>query len=106
MVFRAKADVWVRYRCDTKRPMKFVLKEGKTLVLRGKERVYFQTSNSESITMQINGGPEKFASNSPATFEYGGNPTVIWPLQARQTAPENFPVAESLPSTQGPASAP
>ncbi len=102
MIFRAKADVWVRYRCDTKQVMKFVLKQGKILVLRGKQRVHFQTSNSESITMQINGGPEKFISNSPATFEYGGNSTVIWPLQARETAGENFPAGEPLPFTPGP----
>ncbi len=99
LVFRTKADVWVRYRCDDKKLMKFALKAGKILVLRGKQRVHFQVSNSDSITLQINGSSETFLSSHPATFSYAGNSTVVWPIQARENIEQNFNVGPALPAT-------
>jgi cytoskeletal protein RodZ len=102
LVFRTKADVWVRYRCDEKETIKFTLKKDKILVLRGKKTVYFQVSNPDSITIQSSGGAETLLSQSPDVFDFHGNSSVAFPAEARDKMEENFKVGKPLPSTDAP----
>jgi hypothetical protein len=105
LIFRTKADVWVRYQCDDKKQMKFALKQGKILVLRGKKTIRFQVSNPESLTIQLAGGPERIMSASPTAFEYAGNSTVVLPVEDRERIGEVFKVGAPLPQTEGPPAA-
>lgn len=106
VILRARADIWVRYQCDGKQLMKFSLKKGKVLVLRGKETVYFQTSNPESVTFKRGAGPEMLLSESPQRFDYHGNSTLAWPAQPIEVIEEKFKVGAPLPFTPGPTSEP
>ncbi len=106
VVLRTKQDVWVRYRCDGKRLMKFALKKDKILVLRGKESVYFQSSNPDSITYKRGNGPETLLSQSTEKFEYHGNMTVAWPAEAHDKIEEKFKVGPALPFTDAAPAAP
>lgn len=102
LIIRTKADVWVRYQCDDKKLMKFALKKGKILVLRGRQSVRFQTSNPDSITFQASGGPERVFSATPEVFEYSGNSTVVYPKQDREKINDLFKVGPALPHTDAP----
>lgn len=102
IVLRTKADVWVRYRCDDKKLMKFALRKDKILVLRGKATVYLQVSNPDSITIQAPGAPEVMFAQSSAAFEFHGNSSVVFPAQARDKMEENFKVGPALPHTDSP----
>lgn len=106
VVLRTREDVWVRYKCDSKQLMKFALKKGKILVLRGKETVYFQTSNPDSITFKRGAGPEMLVSESPDHIVFHGNATLAWPAQPVGTIEEKFKVGTPLPLTPAPSSGP
>ncbi len=90
LVFRAEGDGWVRYRCDDKKVMKFVLKKGRSLVLRGKNVIRFQTSNPDSITIRSPSQGEIPVSQSNYAFEHLGNTSIVIPVQARDTLKETF----------------
>jgi cytoskeleton protein RodZ len=98
VVFRAKDDVWVRYRCDDKKVMRFALKKDKVLVLRGKNVIRFQTSNPASIGFRVGGRPEILVSESPQAFDFKGNQTLVWPPEAIDITDKNFPVGDALPA--------
>lgn len=102
IVIRTKQDVWVRYRCDGKKLMKFALKKDKILVLRGKESVFFQGSNPDSITFKRGNSPEILVSQSPDRFDFHGNVTLAWPIQAIEKIEEKFKTPTPLPSTSAP----
>lgn len=102
IILRTKADVWVRYQCDDKQTMKFALKKDKILVLRGKTGVWFQTSNPDSITLQMGGGPEILVSQSPERFDYRGNSTLVWPSQDHENIGKKLKIGPPLPFTPGP----
>jgi hypothetical protein len=96
LVFKAEGDTWVRYRCDDKKVMKFVLKRGRSLVLRGKSAIRFQASNPDQITIRSPSQGEIPVSKSNFAFDYLGNTTIVIPLQARETLTEMFKGFPSL----------
>jgi len=102
IILRTKADVWVRYQCDDKQIMKFALKKDKILVLRGKSGLWFQTSNPDSITLKVGGGPEMFVSQSPERFDFRGNSTLVWPPQDAEIIDKKFKIGPPLPFTPSP----
>jgi cytoskeleton protein RodZ len=104
LIFRTKADVWVRYQCDDKKMMKFVLRAGKILVLRGKRIIRFQASNPRALTVQLAGGQERLLADSPSAFDYQGNPTLVLPLQEREKIGDSFNIGGPLPPTEDPVS--
>ncbi len=106
VVLKTKEDVWVRYQCDDKSLMKFSMKKDKVLVLRGKETIYFQTSNPDSITYKRGSGSEQLVSQSSERFEFKGNVTLAWPKQAFDIIDKKFKIKSSLPLTPGPGSTP
>lgn len=52
VVFKALADIWVRYKVDDRQMMKFILRKGRYLVLKGENSVQFQASNPRSILVR------------------------------------------------------
>lgn len=106
IIFRAKADVWVRYQCDDKRMMKFALKKDRVLVLRGKNAVRFQVSNPESISFRVGGKAESVVSEASQAFAFHGNTTLVWPPEPVEKTEENFKVGAALPATAAPSAAP
>lgn len=79
-VFR---DVWVRYRVDDRPTRKFVIRAGKSLVLRARDRIVFQISDPASATVIYNqkGASELISQSSrmriiqgEATLIYSGGP--------------------------------
>lgn len=106
IIFRAKADVWVRYQCDDKRLMKFALKKDRVLVLRGKTAVRFQVSNPESISFKAGGRQETMVSQTNQAFVFHGNSTLVFPAEAIETTEEKFKVGSALPATASPAEIP
>lgn len=102
IVIEALADVWVRYRCDSKEPKRFALKKGKLLVLRGKEAVRFQASNPKAIKIRGAGGSktmDAFANK----MTYAGADTLVWPAEKTSSLAQEFKVEGSLPKTDDPA---
>jgi cytoskeletal protein RodZ len=99
VVLRASTNTWVRYQCDDKKQMKFVLKGGKILVLRGKERLRLQVSNPDTVTFQTPGGPESPVSASASAFIHHGNATLVWPAEDREKIDQIFKVTSPLPSS-------
>lgn len=102
VLFKALADVWVRYQCDEKSPMKFILRKDKILVLRGKSTVKFQASNPDSIHFNANGGGYKLMSGHSNVFEYVSNATLVFPAELRGKINEIFLVTGKLPVTKSP----
>ena len=79
-VFR---DVWVRYRVDERPTRKFVIRAGKNLVLRARDRLVFQISDPTAATAVYNqkGAPELISHSAriktvqgEATLVYSGGP--------------------------------
>jgi hypothetical protein len=97
IVLRTQSDVWVRYRSDAKKLMKFALKKDKILVLRAKMSVYLQVSNPESITIQPSGKAETPFSAFSGAFDFRGNSTVVFPAEAMDKIEENFKAGSALP---------
>lgn len=102
LILRTKADLWVRYRCDEKKLMKFALKKEKILVLRGKSAVFVQVSNPDSITIQATGEAEMPFSAHPNVFDFHGTSTLVFPAQATEKIEESFKVGAPLPHTDAP----
>lgn len=102
LVIRTLEDVWVRYRCDEKKAMRFALKKGKILVLRGKSRVYFQASNPDAVTVTNRGKTSSLTATS-AGYEFKGSSTLVFPEEAKPTIGDQFPVDGVLPKTPDPA---
>ena len=55
-IFKVLEDVWVRFQVDGRPVRKFIIRKGRSLVLRGKDGIRFQVSNPKSIVMSYNGG--------------------------------------------------
>lgn len=101
IIFKALADVWVRYRVDEKPTMKFVLRKDKVLVLRGKSQVVIQVSNPKSITFNYRGQSKKVESEKNAVTRQGSS-TLVFPFELTEKTQEPFPGDSALPSTAPP----
>jgi hypothetical protein len=67
VILKALADVWVRYQTDDRAAMKFILRKGKVLVLRGGSRIVLQVSNPKALSANINFGVDRdFSTVRPA----------------------------------------
>lgn len=104
LVVRTLEDVWVRYRCDQKNPMRFALKKGKILVLRGKERVFFQSSNPRAVLVSGAGvsGSGVSLENRSGVFKYKGSSTLALPAGSETQIETEFKVDGILPQTPDP----
>lgn len=102
LVLRSLADVWVRYQCDDKKLMKFPLKAGKVLVLRGKQKILLQVSNPSAITLSYNGKAQKKVAEVSTLFDHQRSATVIFPSELKGKIDELVTDKSTLPTTPDP----
>jgi cytoskeletal protein RodZ len=53
--FQAKEDAWIRYRSDDLPSSMMILRKGRTLVIKGKSRILFETNKTESLQIKSQG---------------------------------------------------
>lgn len=102
-VFRAKANVWIRYQSDDRPVMQFMLKEGGVLVLRGAQGLRFQASNARAVHFAYNGRGYVSLKDFKGMVVRQNTPTLIFPVQSAENIGEPFPGKEPLPPTPDPA---
>lgn len=107
VIFKALADAWVRYRVDEKPMMKFMLRQDRILVLRGKDIIRFQVSNPKAMTFNaLNGkGAQPISAEKNLTTQRG-TPTLIFPYHLTSTVQDPFPDEVPLPATPDPVPSP
>lgn len=103
-VFKALADVWVRYQVDERPMTKFILRQGRVLVLRAEREIRFQTSNPASITLNLNGQGTKPLSSTKSLATRQGTVTFFAPSELAGTIQEPFPGERPLPASTPPVS--
>jgi hypothetical protein len=106
VVLQALADVWVRYRCDERPNMRFVLKQGRTLVLRGEKQVVLQLSNPEAVNIRSNTRGSKIAQADTTLKIVGETSTLGYPPEAVDLAAKLFANDKALPKTPTPSPKP
>jgi cytoskeleton protein RodZ len=98
VIFKALADVWVRYQTDDKPLMKFILRKDKILVLRAKEQIRFQASNPKAITFDYNGRGAKLVEAEKHLAQHQKTATLLFPFEVAEKIEEPFPGEAPLPS--------
>ncbi len=83
LVFRTKGNVWVRYKTDERAEMMFRLEQGKTLVLRANEKIWFQASQPDRIEYRMRGSAFSPLQGAQLAFDLNGSTTVVVPAEAR-----------------------
>jgi cytoskeletal protein RodZ len=96
IVFKAGKDVWVRYQIDDRAKMKFILREGRILVLHAKDSVKFQTSDPGSLTFRVNGAQSRVMEGDKNAAVKGEDLTLFFPAQLIETTKEVFPGEKAL----------
>ena len=82
VVFKAKNDLWVRYRVDGKPEMRFILRKDRVLVLRAKTVIQFQSSDPKSITFSDNGrGSQAMFGYKKAATSHEHDLTLVFPSE-------------------------
>jgi hypothetical protein len=105
IIVKALADAWVRYQCDGKPVMKFMLRKDRILVLRGFDQVRFQVSNPSSVSINANGRGTRVAAADRNLVRRQETATLIFPATATAQIEQPFPGEKPLPSTTAPEAA-
>ncbi len=79
VVFKILSDVWVRYQVDDKPIRKFIVRKGKELFLRAKDRIQVQVSNPSSVSYSYNGREFGLISDDKNAVVVNGNKTLFFP---------------------------
>lgn len=113
VVVKAEQDLWVRFQLDNRPKMRFILREGRVLVLRAQEQLRFQTSQPDAVSIRVNGGPAQSLTGDPDAAQKDSGLTLILPRKAAETIGEPFPGDKSIeglavppPRNRAPAPAP
>lgn len=96
LIIKAEESAWVRYQCDDRTSMQFILKKGKILVLRAEQRIVFQTANPERIVMSANGTASQRLTQRPGVMLHQNDATWSFPPQLIETIKEPFPGQKPL----------
>jgi hypothetical protein len=96
------ADVWVRYQVDERPARKFIVRKGKALILRAKDKIQFQVSNPNSITANYNGKGTHVVRNLKNATVKQGNTTLFFPMEIAEKSEKPFGDVAPLPSTDDP----
>src|SRR5690606_20131007 len=102
VVFKANQDVWVRYQVDDRTVMKFILREGKYLVLKAQEVIRFQTSDQAGLSFRYRGWEYKPLSQLSEVKKIEGTATVIFPFEKASSIEKPFVQAGPLPQVVSP----
>jgi hypothetical protein len=104
LVFKILHDVWVRYQLDGRPARKFIVRKGKSLVLRAAEKVQFQVSNPKFLTFNYNGQGVKLLSKNQDGVEKQGNMTFFFPTELSGKVEKPFEDDKPLPQIETPES--
>jgi cytoskeleton protein RodZ len=104
VVFKAGKDVWVRFQIDERPKSKFILREGRVLVLRAKDSIRFQTSDPGSLSFRVNGAQSRVMEGDKNAAVKGEDLTLFFPAQLIETTKEVFPGDKPLQGASVPAS--
>jgi hypothetical protein len=104
IVFKAGKDVWVRFQIDERPKSKFILREGRVLVLRAKDSIRFQTSDPGSVSFRVNGAQSRIMEGDKNTAVKGEDLTLFFPTQLIETTKELFQGDHALQGALVPAS--
>lgn len=102
LILKMQADTWVRYQVDDRPIHKFLVRQGKSLVLRAKNKFLLQVSNLKSIQLNYNG-----KQNSPVDIREKfvlkkGGLTFSLPDNHLKNFEAPFGDVENLPQTADP----
>jgi hypothetical protein len=103
VVFRAVQDAWVRYQVDGRPVTKFVIRQGKVLVLRGEQVIRFQASPPEAITYSYKNSGYKPLVGGRATVSRQEDATLFFPPEVADSIQEPFPGERPLSKHSVPA---
>jgi cytoskeletal protein RodZ len=103
LVFHTIRDVWVRYRVDEKPTRKFVIRAGRNLVLKARDRVVFQVSDPSALTVIHNrsGTPHLVSEASPMKVVQG-NATLFYSESPALSAEDILQDSKPLPKAVEP----
>ncbi len=102
IIIKALTDVWVRYQCDDRKPMVFMLLKDRILVLRGEKWVKFQFSNPSAISINYNSRGYRTPEKDPQLVLNRQTPTLIYPPALAAEVGDPFPNQNALPQTPSP----
>jgi cytoskeleton protein RodZ len=84
VLFKIKEDLWVRYQVDNRPARKFIIRGGKTLMLRGADKIVFQVSSPELISYSYNNhGLAQLSDGGKNAIKIHGETTLFFPLEAK-----------------------
>lgn len=103
LVFKVLEDVWVRYQVDERPARKFIVRKGKTLILRAKDKAVFQVSNPKSVSYVYNGQGSKILEQDSNAVVKQGSKTLLFPKELVSKLDKPFLTDDStLPETPDP----
>lgn len=73
VTFQAKEDVWVRYQSDSQAPNLLILRKGRSLVVKGKEKITVEVTHPENLQVKQKGTYEDMKASA---VQVEGNGTV------------------------------
>jgi cytoskeletal protein RodZ len=76
---KIQSDIWVRYQVDGRPVRKFIIRQGRSLILRAKDTVKLQVSKPDSVLMKVNGQPPELFSKYKGIVIRNGDATVFFP---------------------------
>ena len=98
-VFKIKDDVWVRYQVDQKPVRKFIIRAGKSLVLKGKEKIIIQVSHPDRVEFSYNSHAFVEMDNSKSVHNKQGDATLVFPSEMAKGLESPFSDKKVLPKT-------
>ncbi len=99
LIVKALADIWVRYRCDDRPKMKFMLRKDRLLVLRAEKSIVVQFSNPDAAQLTSNTRGTKLASADTTLKNVQDTATLGYPSEALDSIGEIFSAEKPLPKT-------
>lgn len=98
VVFKALSDTWVRYKVDSRPVMRFVLRKDLLLVLKAEDRVHFQVSDPQHVSLRYQSEEYVPLNEVPnVTDTQNSTPTVIFPYELAEGAKDPFEGMRRLP---------
>lgn len=103
-IFKAQADLWVRYQVDDKPMMKFILRQDRILVLKAQNEIRIQTSNPTSMTFNYGSSGSRLFANEKTAVRHPSGLTLFFPPELAKKSSDPFAGSNPLPTTSPPPS--
>lgn len=97
VVFKVQEDTWVRYQLDQRPMRKFILRKGRTLVLRAINTVGVQFSKPEAVTFSYNRKGQTAMIETKNLHHLKGDATLFFPNELAEKIKEPFTSEKKLP---------